>query len=101
MDPDEPESPFQLRDRVRNKTLMPHQRDQPRNEQRAREEPLRPVFRIGGSVIRATPPDTITSEPSSSAQQGLPIATAKLSRTQEESMHFQNSTDQRALGPGC
>lgn len=86
MDPEEPEPPFRIRDRVRNQTVMPHQRDQARNEQRAREEPLRPVFRIGGSIIQATPP-VMTPEPSSPAQQGIPIATVKLSRTLEEDLH--------------
>lgn len=76
VDPEEPEPPFQIRDRIRNKTLILHQKDQSKDEQRAREEPLRPIFRIGGSVIQATPRDVETSELSSPNQHGTLIATA-------------------------
>lgn len=101
MDPEEPEPPFRIRDRVRNQILMPHQRDQARNEQRPREEPLRPVFHIGGSIIQATAPDIITSDPSGQAQQEIPIAANKSSQTLKEDLHGnQASNIKRAIGPG-
>lgn len=87
MDPEEPVPPFRIVDRVRNTTLMPHQRDHQRNEQRAREEPLRPVFRIGGSVIQPTTPDIITSKPPSPAQQGIPSDATNLIRISGEDLH--------------
>ena len=53
-DPDEPRPPFRILERIQNRTQPDHQRNSPRNSQRAREEPPRPVFRIGGSIIHDT-----------------------------------------------
>ena len=53
MDPEEPQPPFHLRERV---TDMRRDKDR-----RTAEEPSRPVFRIGGSVIRTTKSETAPS----------------------------------------
>ena len=63
VDPDEPEEPFHIRDRVEHFA----QADKNRRDTstRGREEPARPVFRIGGSVIRSGE-NTPTSPPTAS-----------------------------------
>ena len=48
-DPDEPEAPFHIRDRISHEVNAHTQRD--RNEQRARDGPPREVFRIGRRTI--------------------------------------------------
>jgi len=51
-DPEEPDRPFHIRERIQNNFQMPQPNQRQRNDQRPREiEPPRPVFRIGGSVI--------------------------------------------------
>lgn len=50
-DPDEPRPPFRIRERIQNRAQLNHR---PQSSQRAREEPPRPVFRIGGSIIQST-----------------------------------------------
>ena len=50
----EPRPPFRILGRIQNRTQSDHQRDPSRKSQRAREEPPRPVFRIGGSIIHDT-----------------------------------------------
>lgn len=74
MDPDEPEAPFRLRERIRNNVPLPYQIDQQGNEQGARDGPPRPTFRVGGSVIQPTKPETALSVPPSATQQRTPIA---------------------------
>lgn len=73
-DADEPEAPFRLRERVRNNVPLPHQTDQQGNEQRTREGPPRPIFRVGGSVIQPTKPRTALSVPPGVVQQRTPVA---------------------------
>ncbi|KAL8865309.1 MAG: hypothetical protein Q9174_006956, partial [Haloplaca sp. 1 TL-2023] len=53
-DPEEPEpaEPFHIRDRVEHEGQVLHGR----NQQRSRTGPLRPIFRIGGSVIGSNQP---------------------------------------------
>ena len=51
---DEPRPPFRILERIQDRTQSDHQRNSPRKSQRAREEPPRPVFRIGGSIIHDT-----------------------------------------------
>ena len=48
-DPEEPEVPFHIRDRISHEVNAHMQRD--RNEQRARDGPPREVFRIGRRTI--------------------------------------------------
>ena len=50
-DPDEPEEPFHIRDRVNNEAQAHHRRDTQRSEQRREGPPRREVFRIGRSTI--------------------------------------------------
>ena len=50
----EPSPPFRILGRIQNRTQSDHQRDPSRKSPRAREEPPRPVFRIGGSIIHDT-----------------------------------------------
>lgn len=53
-DPEEPDDPFRIRDRVRSVENTLHaDKGRQANGQRMREEPARPVFRIGGSVIQS------------------------------------------------
>ncbi len=52
-DPDEPRPAFRIRERVQNRTQLNHRRNRSRNSQLTREEPPRPVFRIGGSIIQS------------------------------------------------
>ena len=56
-DPEEPEAPFHIRDRISHEVNAHMQRD--RNEQRARNGPPREVFRIG----RRTIPSDGTTKP--------------------------------------
>ena len=51
-DPDEPQPPFHIRDRVQHEAQMhlPHERR--RAEGKARDSPPHAVFRIGRSIIR-------------------------------------------------
>jgi hypothetical protein len=57
-DPEEPDAPFRIGNRVKNTHVSDRSRQG--NGQRGREEPARPVFQIGGSIIRSG-----TSTPSS------------------------------------
>ena len=52
-DPDEPRPAFRIREQIQNRTQLNHRRNRSRNSQLTREEPLRPVFRIGGSIIQS------------------------------------------------
>ena len=47
----EPRPPFRILGRIQNRTQLDQQPNSSRKSQRAREEPPRPVFRIGGSII--------------------------------------------------
>lgn len=58
-DADEPRPPFPIRERIQNRSQLNHQRNGPRNSQRTREEPPRPVFRIGGSIIQSTTSENV------------------------------------------
>ena len=50
-DVNESRPPFRIREQIQNRAqLYPR----PRNSQRTREEPHRPIFRIGGSIIHST-----------------------------------------------
>lgn len=53
-DPDEPRPPFRIREQDQNRGQLNYQNNRPRNSTRTREEPPRPVFRIGGSIIQST-----------------------------------------------
>ena len=64
-DPEEPETPFHIRDRVVNEVQPQIHRERQRNEQRPRNEPpRREVFRIGRSSIpsESTTPRTVDAE---------------------------------------
>ena len=64
-DPTEP-APFHLRERIATSSPTVHQNQRTRNEQRSRLEPLRPIFRIGGSIIpsdSSTPTMPTSTEP--------------------------------------
>ena len=50
----EPRPPFRILGRIQNRTQLDHQQNPSRKSQRAREEPPRPIFRIGGSIIHDT-----------------------------------------------
>lgn len=52
-DLEEPDDPFHIQDRVRSKATVRNDRGRQENRQRAPEEPARPVFRIGGSIIQS------------------------------------------------
>ena len=54
MDPEEPEEPFRLHDRSQPGATL-----RPDRDRRVRDEPPRPVFRIGGSIIQSTEPDAV------------------------------------------
>lgn len=60
VEPEEPEPPFHIRSRVRDATML-HRRENIRTEQGVGEEPLGPVFRIGGSIIQPTAADAATT----------------------------------------
>lgn len=60
-DPEEPQPPFRLQERV---NVVRQDRDR-----RAPEEPPRPVFRIGGSIIQTNKPGAVTPELSSPIQE--------------------------------
>ena len=64
-DPEEPEAPFHIRDRVVSELQAQSSRERQRNEQRPRNEPpRREVFRIGRSTIPSvsTTPRTLDVE---------------------------------------
>ncbi|KAL8720324.1 MAG: hypothetical protein Q9225_002786 [Loekoesia sp. 1 TL-2023] len=56
-DPEEqdPPEPFHIRDRLEHEEQAFHQRQRRRKRQRARDGPLRPIFRIGQSIISSSP----------------------------------------------
>ncbi|KAF6237902.1 hypothetical protein HO173_004103 [Letharia columbiana] len=53
-DPEEPRPPFRVHEQIQNRPQLNYQSNRSRNSPRTREEPPRPVFRIGGSIIKST-----------------------------------------------
>ena len=51
--PDEPRPPFRVGEQLQHRAQLIRQSHRSRNSQLTREEPPRPVFRIGGSVIQS------------------------------------------------
>lgn len=51
-DPDEPQPPFHIRDRVQHEAQMRLPQERRRTDGKARDRPPHAVFRIGGSIIR-------------------------------------------------
>lgn len=96
-DPDEPEAPFRLRERVRNNVPLPHQTDHQGNEQRTREGPPRPIFHIGGSVIQPTKPDAAFSVPHSVTQQTTPVAASSSVEKLEADPHADHEAHLKKL----
>ena len=66
---EELETPFQLHDRVPARAAIRDDR-----ARRIRDEPTRPIFRIGGSIIQQTEPDGITSVSTSAVPRPTPAA---------------------------
>lgn len=57
-DPDEPRPPFRIHEQIQNRGQLGHSRSLPQSTPRTREEPPRPVFRIGGSIIQSPTSET-------------------------------------------
>ena len=64
-DPEEPAPPFRVRDRIQHLESTRQDRNKP-----VRDQPARPIFRIGGSVIRSAPPEDGSTEAANPAAKG-------------------------------